>query len=212
MLVDAASGNEVQALATDIQISVLRGLKEAIGHAALCLSLIFLIFNDQMRRLYKEFDVWYTFSGRWLVLHLKNHAKLRIKDHLLDIEGLVNLLILDIIDLVIYLMGDHLKMFRFNLASLFQALIVFGELSENIVRTMIGIDLVHETWVASPQIDELFLHKVDVLSDLMRHCLNAFSINVAHILKHFTRRETAGHEVLEDVINERDIFVHHFVN
>ena len=46
----------------------------------------------------------------------------------------------------------------------------------------------------------------------MRHRLNAFCVNVAHILKHFSRRETAGHEVLEDVIDERDIFVYHSVN
>ena len=153
MLVDAASGNEVQTLAIDIQILVLLGLEEAISHADLSLSLIFFILNNQMRWLYKEIDAWYAFSGCWLVLYLEYHAKLRIKDHLLDIVGLVNLLILDIINLVINLMGDHLEMFRFNLASLFQALVVFGELSENVVRTMIGIDLVHEAWVASPQID-----------------------------------------------------------
>ena len=153
MLVDAASRNEVQALAIDIHILVLLRLIEAISHAYLSLPLIFIILNNQMRWLNKEIDVWYTFSGCLLVLYLKNYAELRIEDHLLDIESFVNLLILDIINLVIDLMGDHLKMLRFNLASLFQALIVFGELSQNVVRTMIGIDLVHEAWVASPQID-----------------------------------------------------------
>ena len=54
MLVDAASGNEVQALAIDIQILVLLGLEEAISHADLSLSLIFFILNNQMRWLYKE--------------------------------------------------------------------------------------------------------------------------------------------------------------
>lgn len=46
----------------------------------------------------------------------------------------------------------------------------------------------------------------------MCHRLNTFYVNVAHILKHISCRKTAGHEVLEDVIDERDIFVHHSVN
>ena len=56
MLVDAASGNEVQALAIDIQILVLLGLEEAISYADLSLSLIFFILYNQMRWLYKEID------------------------------------------------------------------------------------------------------------------------------------------------------------
>lgn len=56
MLEDAASGNEVQALAIDIQILVFLGLEEAISHADLSLSLIFFILYNQMRWLYKEID------------------------------------------------------------------------------------------------------------------------------------------------------------
>ena len=112
---------------------------------------------------------------------------------------------------MINLVNDHLQMIRFDLATLFQALIVFCKLSEDVVCTMICVDLVHEARVAGPQVNQLLLHIVDVQSDLMRYCLNALRINVAHILQHFSRRKTAGHKVLEDVVNERDVFIDHSV-
>ena len=137
----------------------------------------------------------------------ENVTELRGQDHLHIAKVFELTLVLDVINLMVNLVQNHIEVFRFDLAGLFELFVVFGELSEHVVFAMVSVDFEHEIGVAGSIVDQLFLDIVQVLLDLSIDDMDVTRVDIVKVHEQVQCHVAARHVVLKHVVNERDIVV-----